>query len=669
MGKCRGFFCLFLLFFTIALWLPMPCAAQTNSPDEALPGGSFADALSWTFDASTGTLSIRGSGSMANFGYDRQPWHAYAQDIQTVLIEDGVTSISTYAFARHSNLHTVSIPESVTQIGKFAFYLCPALSDITLPQGLTTIETALFYSCSSLADIQIPEGVTAIGSDAFELCTSLTSIVIPSKVTTIGNTAFAGCTSLAEVTLPEGLAKLGGGTFYECISLSAITLPAGLSEISDHTFFGCRNLSSICIPGQVSLVDYYAFADCYALTQIAFTGSAPVIDDQAFWGVQAQSHYPGDDPSWTADVQLDYGGYLHWGPMLRPIAANQASTGFPRLTWTGIAEAVSYQVYRASSPNGPYKQVLSTTKETYTNTSAKVGNTYYYKVKALFPNGCTAFSNVCTRTCDLPRPVVTLSNIPETGKIQLRWNAVDGAEQYEIYRASSKNGNYQKIYTTANTSLKNTSIKAGQTYYYQVKALHKKSSANSAFSKTVSRTCDLPRPIVTAQNDLDSGKVRLIWDAVAGAEKYTVYRASSKNGTYRKMFTTSKTCYINTSAVPGTAYYYQVVAIHEKSSAASAPSDIVKRTCDLSRPDVSLSLNSKGKPRLTWQTVDGAEAYEIYRASSKNGTYQKLATTKNTRLTNTSALAGKTYYYKVKAIHPVSAASSSFSPRVSIRSR
>ena len=64
---------------------------------------------------------------------------------------------------------------------------------------------------------------------------------------------------------------------------------------------------------------------------------------------------------------------------------------------------------------------------------------------------------------------------------------MDGASQYEVYRATSKNGSYTKMFTTSNLSYTNTSAKAGTTYYYQVKAVSKvKSTANSAFSTVVS---------------------------------------------------------------------------------------------------------------------------------------------------------------------------------------
>ena len=104
-----------------------------------------------------------------------------------------------------------------------------------------------------------------------------------------------------------------------------------------------------------------------------------------------------------------------------------------------------------------------------------------------------------------------------------------------------------------------------------------------------------------------------------------------------------------------------------KSSANSVFSTPVAGICHCAKPTVKVAATSAGKPRLTWNAVAGASKYEVYRATSKNGTYTKMYTTTRTSYTNTSAKAGTTYYYKVKAVSKVkSSANSVFSTAVSI---
>lgn len=118
----------------------------------------------------------------------------------------------------------------------------------------------------------------------------------------------------------------------------------------------------------------------------------------------------------------------------------------------------------------------------------------------------------------------------------------------------------------------------------------------------------------------------------------------------------------------GTTYYYRVRAVAEKSAANSAYSSSKYRMCDLPRPDVSIALKS-GKPRLTWDAIDGAISYKIYRSTSKNGTYSLIKTTTSTSYTNTGAKSGTTYYYKVIAVHSKSAANSAYSLLDSVKSK
>ena len=351
-----------------------------------------------------------------------------------------------------------------------------------------------------------------------------------------------------------------------------------------------------------------------------------------------------------------------------------AASGKITVKWAAVPGAKQYQVYRATSKTGSYTKMYTTSSTSYTNTSAKTGTTYYYKVRAVGYDGeIGKYSNIASRCCDCARPVVTASNVSSSGKIKLTWAAVDGAAKYEIWRATKIDGTYTKMYTTSSTSYTNTSAVAGKTYYYKVKALSSKtSSADSAYSEVVTRVCDCAKPVVTTSNVSSSGKIKLTWKAVDGAEKYEVWRATSKSGTYTRMYTTTKTSYTNTSAVAGKTYYYKVKAIASATTDAnSVYSAVVSRTCDCAKPVVSITRNlTNGKPKLIWDAVSGADKYIIYRASSKNGTYTKMYTTTATSYTNSSAKANVSYFYKIVAVSNKSSyANSVYSSIVSITSK
>ncbi len=351
------------------------------------------------------------------------------------------------------------------------------------------------------------------------------------------------------------------------------------------------------------------------------------------------------------------------------LAAHYAS-GKPQVSWETVEGAASYKVYRANKGSSEFAEIASVAETNYIDTDAVAGSLYRYKVTAVSAAGLESeFSNMKSRTCDLARPVVKASNVASSGKIKLTWDAVEGAQKYYIYRAASKTGDYKYIYSTTKTSFINSKTEAGTSYYYRVKAVHTNTAANSARSLAVSRTCDLARPVVKASNVASSGKIKLTWDAVEGASKYYIYRAVGKNGEYKYIYSTTKTSFTNSSIEAGTAYYYKVKAVHAKTAANSAQSYAAGRTCDLARPVVSISLSSSGKPKLTWDAIDGAVKYYIYRSTSKDGEYTYQYATTKTSYTNTKAEAGVTYYYKVKAVHENTAANSALSYRKYIKSK
>ncbi len=373
-------------------------------------------------------------------------------------------------------------------------------------------------------------------------------------------------------------------------------------------------------------------------------------------GIQAESVYA-EEVSAEAAVSPE-------SPVVT--VSNVASSGKVRLNWEAVDGAVQYRVYRATGEDGIYKNVFTTEGNQYTHTSGVAETEYYYYVVAVAEDGTESeASDIVNHLCNLARPVVTVSNVASSGKVRLNWEAVDGAVEYDVYRATSKEGTYKNVFTTDGTQYTHTSGESGVRYYYKVKAIAQNTDANSAYSSIKSRLCDLPRPNVTASNVASSGKVRLNWEAVDGAVAYKIYRATSEDGTYKNVFTTENTRYTHTSGEPGVKYYYTVKAVATDTNANSAQSAMKSRTCDLAQPVVSIKLNSDGKPRLSWDAIEGAVEYQIYRSTSENGTYKLKYTATKTTYTNTGATDGTTYFYKVRAIHTNDVAHSVYSSVVS----
>lgn len=253
--------------------------------------------------------------------------------------------------------------------------------------------------------------------------------------------------------------------------------------------------------------------------------------------------------------------------------STNASTGKPKLSWGKISGADAYRVYRATSKTGTYSRIKSTSSTSFTDSTASAGKKYYYKVIALDKDSgkTSSRSNIVSRMCDLAKPSVSLSVNTATGKPVVKWKTVDGAAKYYIYRATSKDGTYAHVKTAISArSFEDTTAKAGTNYYYKVKAIHEKESANSAYSAIVNRVCDLAKPTISVSLT-DDGDPRVTWKTVEGAEKYYIYRSTSKTGTYTHVKSAvSARHFVDTAAEAGTRYYYKVKAVHSNTAANSA---------------------------------------------------------------------------------------------------
>jgi len=325
----------------------------------SIDSGACGENLTWTMDSKTGTLTISGTGAMDDFEPTyNTPWQVYSEEIKTIVVGEGVTSIGDYAFENLASMTSLSLPDtllrigiysfahcsdlaaldlpenlmtigdsafttcssleclvlpaSLTSIGYNAFDNCFGLKSVTLPDGLTSIAQSMFSNCTGLTGITIPESVTNIGSSAFFNCAGLTSITIPGSVKTVGSSAFARCTALTSVTLEEGITEIGAVTFGNCTGITNITLPETLTAMGDGAFENCTGLTSISIPGGVTKLEEFLFDGCAALTSVTIPSYVTDIFYGAFRGCAALTdvYYEGTEAMWNKINIAQYNYYL-----------------------------------------------------------------------------------------------------------------------------------------------------------------------------------------------------------------------------------------------------------------------------------------------------------------------------------------------------------------------
>lgn len=211
------------------------------------------------------------------------------------------------------------------------------------------------------------------------------------------------------------------------------------------------------------------------------------------------------------------------------LTIKRAENGRATLYWAKSSSTSKYKVYRATSKNGKYTLVRTTTKANFTDTKASLGKKYYYKVKAIKKNGSKVDSSKKTFTARLATPVLTsFTNENSKGRIKITWNPVKSADKYYVYRACAddKKPTYKKVRSTTKTYFVDTQVtNPNKTYLYKLKAVYTKNTkGNSATSEEYGYyQCTLAAPTLSYTYDASTNTLAFSWSKSAYADKYTLF--------------------------------------------------------------------------------------------------------------------------------------------------
>ena len=245
--------------------------------------GKCGPSAYWSFDSSTGTLTISGSGAMNDYEYGNDyPWMDYRDSIQTIVIGDQITQIGRYAFTGTA-CSTIKFGKNVRSIGERAFLECRNLNgDLTLPDSVQIVGDSAFAGCTGLTGtLTLGSSLQTIGAGAFYDCSFSGNLVIPDSVTSIGRYAFYSRPYLrpetqGTLTLGRNLRTIGESAFCESRYTGSLTIPDSVVEIGERAFYQCENLNGTLTLGRsLRTIGKEAFSGC------AFTGSLTIPEGVA----------------------------------------------------------------------------------------------------------------------------------------------------------------------------------------------------------------------------------------------------------------------------------------------------------------------------------------------------------------------------------------------------
>ncbi len=240
------------------------------------------------------------------------------KSITSVVIPEGVISITTDAFYDCTNLKYVYVPSTVTGISNRAFYLtdsleavyvdsdnqayasdengvlfdkkmttlikypenCP-LTEYSIPDSVETVGETGFYRSKKLVSVTLSENLTVLDSSSFASCKALTTVICNEKLSVIGNSAFAASSKLASIDLPDTLTEIQKSAFYACSNLVKIDVPEGVVTIGDGAFSYCTKLTDITISSTVESIGVDVFESANALRKINVSAENKYYSDDS----------------------------------------------------------------------------------------------------------------------------------------------------------------------------------------------------------------------------------------------------------------------------------------------------------------------------------------------------------------------------------------------------
>ena len=500
-----------LLAIAVLPMLSQPAAAETS--------GQCGDNAYWSYNASTKTLTVTGSGAMWSIDNQNAFWCDVRDEIESVVIGSGITSV-----------------------GENAFQFCANLKSVSLPSGLLAIEPGAFYGCEKLASIDIPNTVTRIGYSAFCYCHALKTVTVPGSVSDFDHDVFCSCYGLETVVILDGVVSIGDSAFQTCPSLKTVTLPVSVTSIGYYTFDGCPNLTDVYYGGtsaQRSNI-FFDFGNSeienatwhykesafdgkieWNPSDVQFKGTTPyvVYNGSAFtprFTVKAKDGSVVDPSTYTYEYRENVNagtGYVFvtfnsgytgtaraffkiYLPATTTTTVENTADGI-KLTWSAVDGAAGYVIYRrawSTTTNGwtDFVRWNNTTALNWVDTNVYAGTRYQYGIKAYFTKrtdpvtGTSIGGNVGDNyNLGVVGPLKTTVRIttrtlkslkPGNGQTTATWDPSKVFTGYQLKYATNavftQNVKSVWVSTPSTASTVIGSLTNGKTYYVCIRSYH-----------------------------------------------------------------------------------------------------------------------------------------------------------------------------------------------------
>lgn len=323
-----------------------------------------------------------------------------------------------------------------------------------------------------------------------------------------------------------------------------------------------------------------------------------------------------------------------------------------KVGWYLVDGAESYKIFRreiySDGSKSDWSEIYTAGAKatTYIDKTTVSGKQYEFTVRAYTAKGASAVCRFAS-TWFYTAPTVTTTAV--VGGVNVKWNAIPGANTYNVYRKYNGASSWTLIATVqgdVTTYLDKAAI-SGRNIDYTVRVFGKTNEGSSTF--TAKRIAYVGIPHLTSVAN-SVGGLTVKWNAVQNAQGYRVYRRAAGEKYFTYLGTVTSTTYVDKTVKNGVYYKYTVRTVFY-SLFSNYEDGLLCRY--VATPKLTSISNTANGIKISWGAVSGSTGYRVYRRGAGQTTWTYLGTVKGTSYTDTSVKNAKGQYfrYTVRAVN------------------
>ncbi|MGN0485945.1 MAG: leucine-rich repeat protein [Acutalibacteraceae bacterium] len=436
--------------------------------------------------------------------------------------------------------------------------------------------------------------------------------------------------TIRHIIIKDGFTEIYG-TFRNLHNLETIILPETLTTIGNEAFYCCESLKNFILPDSVTKIGKNVFSGCKSLTKAYYDGKANLP-------IPGNTPVPEKVENITIEERR-YGG----------------SNIYFYLFWEGDADY--YLIYMWDYGAKKWSVIGLTSKVKYYDYECKLvsGQKYRFAVRPYnqIANDISLADYTVATYLHLDPPFIQVK--PLHDGYQLTWDEVQGAQGYQIWYSTTKNGQYKFYKNVKGTTFTKTGLKKDQTYYLQIRAYGEVTKGKyqyGSFSNAVETTIGVPSEIIlfnlkVHSDDLHNPNaaryIHLTWEG--DADYYRIYKWDFNKGEWKIIVDfTKKTSYRYTDNVKlGEKYRFAVRPIMKDGNDLRWNKFISRTIVDLAYIPKLEVTTFEGGYTMTWDKVPGAECYDIYYTKDDYGSFRRYTSVTDNTFTKTGLKKGTSY--------------------------